>query len=147
MPIERIRKLACKPLLRDRVPVDFFHGAAGHAKTWNRASWTIRPLLARCRIVLFEEPLDDEIDVERVASVAQEESLLTVANEDKTVMWNAIGRAGSKFRRHVWMLQYAASIDANISVRDMTPLPMQRENPRGVASCLMRRRLPFAGNR
>src|ERR1700732_1575652 len=119
VPIERICKLACKPLLRDMVPVDFFHRAAGNAKTWNRASWTIRPLLARRRIVLFEEPLDDEIDVERIASVAQEERLLTVADENETVMRNAIGRAGSKFRRHVSMLQYALRSDANVSVRDM----------------------------
>jgi hypothetical protein len=60
----------------------------------------------------LENPLDDEIDVERIAFVAQEKRFLTVANENETVVWNDMGDVRSKFRRHLSMLQYATSIDA-----------------------------------
>jgi hypothetical protein len=51
--------------------------------------WIVRALLARCRIVLFKNPLDDEIYALRVAFVAQEQGLLTVSDQNETIMGNA----------------------------------------------------------
>src|SRR5437879_3740814 len=79
--IERVGKFDGKPLLGDMVPVGFFHGASGNAGTCAGSARTIAALLARGRIVAGENSLDDEIDTLGVAFIAQEESLLTIADE------------------------------------------------------------------
>jgi hypothetical protein len=91
MVIERFRDLVCKPLLCDVMPVDFFHRAASSSEACSGSPWTIRSLLARCRIIAFQNLFDHKIDVEGAASVAQEKSLLTVADKYQTVMGNDVG--------------------------------------------------------
>jgi hypothetical protein len=72
-------------------------------------SGTVRPLLTRRRIILFENLLDDQIDIQRAASVTQEKSLLTIADENETVMGNDIGARRRSlefsFHNHLPMLQ------------------------------------------
>src|SRR5437879_1413754 len=94
--IKRFGKLVDEPFLCNVMPVDFFHSASGNARTRGGSSRTIRALLTRCRIVLLKNPLDDKMDALCVASVAQEERLLTIADEDETV----VGNMCSKFRCH-----------------------------------------------
>jgi len=105
MAIERFRDLVCKTFLRDVMPVDLFHRASCNCRTCGGLSGTVRPLLTRRRIILFENLLDDQIDIKRAASVTQEKSLLTIADENETVMGNDVGaRRGSmefSFRNHL----------------------------------------------
>jgi hypothetical protein len=95
--IERFGKLVGKPLLCKTVPVDFFHTASGDTKARKGTSRAIRALLARWRIVLLENPLNDKIDALGVASVAQEESLLAVTDKNETVVWNARSKSSVHF--------------------------------------------------
>jgi len=86
--IERVGKFAGKPLLGDVVPVGFFHSALGNARACAGSSGTIGALLTCGRIVARENSLDDKLDTLGVAFIAQEESLLTIANEKEGVMGN-----------------------------------------------------------
>ena len=88
MTIECVGKFAGKPLLGNVMPVGFFHGASGNARTCAGSTRTIAALLARGRIVAGQNPLDNEIDTPGVAFVAQEESLLTIADEEESVVGN-----------------------------------------------------------
>jgi hypothetical protein len=86
MAIERFRDLVCKTFLRDVMPVDLSHRTSCNCRTCGGLSGTVRPLLTRRRIILFENLLDYQIDIQRAASVTQEKSLLTIADENETVM-------------------------------------------------------------
>jgi hypothetical protein len=72
--------------------------------------WIVRDgpsLVTRRRIILLENLLDDQIDIQRAASVTQEKSLLTVADENETVMGNDVGARSMEFsfHNHLPMLQ------------------------------------------
>src|SRR6266403_2450686 len=101
MTIERLGKLAGKPLLGDVVPVGFVHGAAGNPDACGGSPRTIGTLLARRRIVPLENSLNDKPDALRIALVTQEKRLLTVADQNESIMGD--GRLG--FRGHSTMLQ------------------------------------------
>src|SRR4051794_22689753 len=62
MAIERISKLAGKPLLGEIVPVGFFHGTSGNTNTCAGPPRTIGTLLARRRIVAFKNLLNNELN-------------------------------------------------------------------------------------
>jgi hypothetical protein len=81
------------------MPVDLFHRASCNCRTCGGLSGTVRPLLTRRRIILLENLLDDQIDIQRAASVTQEKRLLTVADENETVMGNDVrpGRGSMEF--------------------------------------------------
>jgi hypothetical protein len=105
MAIKCFRDLVCKTFLRNLMPIDLFHRASGNCRTCGGSSGTVRPLLSRRRIILFENLLDDQIDIHCAASVTQEKSLLTVADKNETVMGKDVGpRRGSLefwFRNHL----------------------------------------------
>jgi hypothetical protein len=122
MAMERFGKLARKPFLCKVMPVDFFHGTSGNARTCDGSSRTIGALLTRWRIVLLENPLNNEIDVQCIAPVAQEKRLLAIANENETTVGNV--RPG--FRRH--------SCDAPNSMLQFDPNIWTRRSRRGIGS-------------
>jgi hypothetical protein len=70
------------------MPVGFFHGASGDAETRAGSTRTIGALLARGRIVARQNPFDDKVDALGITFVAQEESLLTIADEKESVVGN-----------------------------------------------------------
>jgi len=72
MAIERLGKLVGEPFLCKVMPVDFFHGTPGDAKTGGGSSRTIGALLSRRRIIPLKDSLDNEMDAQCIASVAQE---------------------------------------------------------------------------
>jgi len=61
-----------EPFLGKVMPIDLFHGTSGDAKTGGGSSRTIGALLARRRIIPLQDPLDNEMDAQCVAFVAQE---------------------------------------------------------------------------
>src|SRR5689334_15350881 len=89
MAIEGLRQFSREPLLGDVMPIGFFHRATGDPDARAGASGTIRALLARRWVVTRKDLLDDKRDVLRAAFIAQEESLLTVADKNKGIMGNA----------------------------------------------------------
>src|SRR6266581_2899619 len=75
MAIECFRDLVCKAFLCNVMPIDLFHRASGKCRTCRGSSGTVRPLLTRRGIILFENLLDDQVNIQCTASVAQEKSL------------------------------------------------------------------------
>jgi hypothetical protein len=78
------------------VPVGFFHGTSGNPKACGGSPRTIGPLLARRRIVALENSLDHEPDALRATFVAKEKRLLTIADQNESI----VGNARSGFRGH-----------------------------------------------
>ena len=70
--IERLGEFVSEPFLCKVMPIDFFHGASGDAKAGGGSSRTITALLACRRIMPLEDPLDNEMDAQCAAFVAQE---------------------------------------------------------------------------
>src|SRR5689334_6283923 len=101
MAIEGFRQLAGKPLLGDLMPVRFLHCAAGSPDARAGPSGTICALLARRRIVTFEDLLNDQRDALRVAFVAQEESLPAISDENESVVRNAQSSFCDHFLEHL----------------------------------------------
>src|SRR6266536_929074 len=80
------------------MPVGFFHCTSRNANTCSSPPGAIGPLLAGCGVILFKNPFDLELDLLRVALVAQEEGLFTIADKNESVMRNAgFGGAGHFF--------------------------------------------------
>src|ERR1700730_5349547 len=103
------------------MPVDFFHRASGNARTCGGSSRAIGALLTCWWIVPLENPFNDKIHMLRAASVAQEEGLLPITDENETV----VGNKRSGFRGH---LADAPDAVAELApkIPDITPMP-----PRG----------------
>lgn len=77
--MERFRHFMRKSFLCKVMPVNFLHSAPDSARTHRGSSRTVRALFTRWRVVMLENPLNNEIDVHSVASVTQVKSSLTVA--------------------------------------------------------------------
>ena len=86
MTVERLCDLSGEPFLGDVVPVDLLYRASRRTDAGNGASRTIGALLPRCRIILFQDLLDFELDLLRGAFVAQEQRLLAVADQNECVV-------------------------------------------------------------
>jgi hypothetical protein len=96
MAIECFGKLAGKPFLGDVVPVGFVHRASGNPRACSGSPWTVGTLLARRRIIAFQNALDHEPDALRAALVAKEKRLLTIADQNESI----VGNVRSGFRGH-----------------------------------------------
>jgi len=70
--IERLGEFVSEPFLCKVMPIDFFHGTSGDAKAGGGSSRTIGALLACRRIMPLQDLLDNEMDAQCVAFVAQE---------------------------------------------------------------------------
>jgi hypothetical protein len=95
--IQRFRDLAGKPFFRDVMPIGVVHGTSRHADARGSSPRAIGALFAGRWVVLFKNLFDLEIDLLRVAFVAQEEGFFTVANKNESVVRNPRFAFGGHF--------------------------------------------------
>ena len=95
--IKCFRELMGESLFSEVVPVYFLHGAPQATGVCGGSARTIRALFTCRRVVSLENALNNKFDALCVAFVAQEKSLLTIADENQTIMGNLRSRFPSHF--------------------------------------------------